>query len=1048
MFFTIEKLGKRVQELEPFRYRDKLGLNGLRIKEEIDTRIGLYPDEGGEWKPIACGERWQGFDQYFWLAADVQIPEQWKGHKMLGYFDMGVSGREGISGFESLLFVNGAPYQGLDTNHKEVFLDPKLAGSSVALRFRMWTGLNGYNPSTAPIEYTIKRLELCWLDEPTDDLYFTAKAVLQTLKVLNENQPEFHTLLKMLDRAFLCIDWSRPGSDAFYRSVQEAANRFREQLQNEPKTHAVVVQCIGHTHIDVAWLWRLEHTREKAARSFSTVLRLMEQYPEYVFLQTQPQLYEYLQQDYPELYEQIRKRAAEGQWEAGGAMWLEADCNLSSGESLVRHILYGTRFLQKEFGVNCTYLWLPDVFGYSWSLPQILKKSGISTFMTTKISWNQYNRMPNDTFVWRGIDGSEIITHFITTPDPGRMENGAFFYTYNGGITADSVQGIWDGYRDKGLNQKLLLAYGYGDGGGGVNREMLEMRRRLSELPGLPQVTTGRADQYFAELEQTVRDTDQYVHTWDGELYLELHRGTYTSQAYNKRMNRKLELLYRDTEFMQVLGGVCNQSFVPSTALNQGWKIILRNQFHDIIPGSSIREVYEDSRVEYNEALEIAEQSREEAAHFILEQQERSWTVFNSASWTRSDHVWIPFTQADEQGRWLRDSGEICPSQRTVEGWLVYVTNLPSMGFAAIRYEKTAVSQATMAEAVSFYSLAQGIETPFYILQWNNHGQLTRIYDKQAVREVLKAQEAGNVFEVFEDKPKSRHEAWDIDLYYLEKRRVIDNCTQVQIVEIGPLRAVVQFSWTYMDSELTQKMVLYADNRRIDFETKVEWHEQRQLLKVAFPVDIRSTEATYDIQFGNVKRPTHWNTSWDYARFETVGHQWADLSERGYGISLMNDCKYGYDIKDHLMRLTLIKSAMVPDPTADQGEHIFCYSLYPHQGDWFAGKTVQAAWHLNSPLIALRGLPVKDAGSLFSVNADHVCVDAVKLAEDGEGFIVRMHEYGGARGPMKLASEWSEFHWQETDMLENPLPGEGLSGQGSIQCDIGAYEIKTFRIQF
>ncbi|WP_281365744.1 glycoside hydrolase family 38 C-terminal domain-containing protein [Paenibacillus alginolyticus] len=279
----------------------------------------------------------------------------------------------------------------------------------------------------------------------------------------------------------------------------------------------------------------------------------------------------------------------------------------------------------------------------------------------------------------------------------------------------------------------------------------------------------------------------------------------------------------------------------------------------------------------------------------------------------------------------------------------------------------------------------------------------------------------------------------------MEKRRVIDNCTQVQIVEIGPLRAVVQFSWTYMDSELTQKMVLYADNRRIDFETKVEWHEQRQLLKVAFPVDIRSTEATYDIQFGNVKRPTHWNTSWDYARFETVGHQWADLSERGYGISLMNDCKYGYDIKDHLMRLTLIKSEMVPDPTADQGEHIFCYSLYPQQGDWFAGKTVQAAWHLNSPLIAL---PVKDAGSLFSVNADHVCVDAVKLAEDGEGFIVHMHEYGGARGPMKLASEWSEFHWQETDILENPLPGEGLSGQGSIQCDIGAYEIKTFRIQF
>ncbi|MDQ0877339.1 alpha-mannosidase [Paenibacillus sp. V4I3] len=1046
MFFTIEKLEKRLQELDPFRYRDKLELKGLRIKEEMNTQIGLYPEEGGEWKPIHCGESWQGYDQYFWLAADVQIPEQWKDNKVLGHFHMGVSGSGGSGGFEALLFVHGSPYQGLDNNHREVFLDSKLAGTSVALRFRMWTGLNGYNPSTSPIAYTIQRLELCWLDEPTDDLYFTAKAVLQTVKILDENRTEYQTLLKMVDRAFLCIDWSRPGSDSFYQSVKEAAHLLREQLQKEPKTHAVVVQCIGHTHIDVAWLWRLQHTREKAARSFSTVLRLMEQYPDYVFLQTQPQLYEYLKEDYPELYEQIRHRVAEGQWEAGGAMWLEADCNLSSGESLVRHILYGTRFLQKEFGVNCTYLWLPDVFGYSWSLPQILRKSGISTFMTTKISWNQYNRMPNDTFLWRGIDGSEIITHFITTPDPGRAENGAFFYTYNGGITAESIQGIWNGYRDKGINQKLLLAYGYGDGGGGVNREMLEMRRRLSEIPGLPQVTTGRADHYFAELEETIRDTDQYVHTWDGELYLELHRGTFTSQAYNKRMNRKLELLYRDAEFMQVLGGLLNDSFVPSTDLAHGWKIILRNQFHDIIPGSSIKEVYEDSKVEYNEALELANQSNNEAGISILQQNEQTWTVFNSASWSRNDLVLIPFTQTPGQGRWLRDTGEVCPSQRTEEGWLVHLKNLPPMGFATITKEMTEESKS-MEGLVPFQSLEQGIETPFYILNWNEQGHLTRIFDKQAAREVLKSKELGNVFEVFEDKPKSRHEAWDIDLYYLEKRRIVDTCTQIRMVEMGPLRAVVQFSWSYMDSELTQKMVLYSDSRRIDFNTVVNWHEQRQLLKVAFPVNIRATEATYDIQFGNVKRPTHWNTSWDYARFETLGHQWADLSERGYGVSLMNDCKYGYDIKDHKMRLTLIKSAMVPDPTQDQGEHIFSYALFPHKGDWFAGDTVQEAWHLNNPLLVMRGQPERKAFSLFSVNAPNVCIDAVKPAEEGEGFIVRLHEYAGARGPLEVSSGLAIMLWQETDLLENPLSGEGKNGQGTIHCEIEPYEIKTFRIR-
>ncbi|WP_338044721.1 hypothetical protein [Paenibacillus periandrae] len=614
MFHTVEKLEKRTGELEPFRYRDKLELGGMRIKEELDTQTGLYPEERGDWSPIGLGDRWQGYDQYFWIAVDATVPEEWNSSTIVGVFDMGVSGRGAISGFESLLFVNGSPYQGVDSNHQEMFFESSLAGTTAALRFRLWTGLNGYNPAPTPIEYKIQRAELCLLDEATDDLYFTAKAVLQTLSVLDENRPEYHSLLRMLDRAFLRIDWSRPGSEAFYLSVQEAIDLFRDDLLKNPKTHAVVVQCIGHTHIDVAWLWRLQHTREKAARSFSTVLRLMEKYPEYVFLQTQPQLYEYFKQDYPELYEQIRVRAAEGRWEAGGAMWLEADCNLSSGESLVRHILYGTRFLQKEFGVTCNYLWLPDVFGYSWSLPQILRKSGITMFMTTKISWNQYNRMPHDTFVWRGIDGSEVITHFITTPDPSRSENGAFFYTYNGGISAQSVQGIWNGYRDKGVNQKLLLAYGYGDGGGGVNREMLEMRRRFAELPGLPHVTTGRADDYFAELEQTVRNTDQYVHTWDGELYLELHRGTYTSQAYTKRMNRKLELMYREAEFLQVLSRGTDKSLTPAQDLAEGWKIILRNQFHDIIPGSSIREVYEDSKEEYAEALQLAERSRAESS--------------------------------------------------------------------------------------------------------------------------------------------------------------------------------------------------------------------------------------------------------------------------------------------------------------------------------------------------------------------------------------------------------------------------------------------------
>ncbi len=394
----------------------------------------------------------------------------------------------------------------------------------------------------------------------------------------------------------------------------------------------------------------------------------------------------------------------------------------------------------------------------------------------------------------------------------------------------------------------------------------------------------------------------------------------------------------------------------------------------------------------------------------------------------------------------MTGSGETCSTQRTEGGWLVNISNIPPMGYTTVLgadSERPAVSP----QSVPFQFSENGIETPYYTLEWNGQGHLTGIYDKAAGREVLLPGQCGNVFEVFEDKPKSRHEAWDIDLYYLEKRKVVGDCAEVRLVEAGPLRAVVRFTWNYMNSSIVQSMVLYSHSRRIEFQTTVDWNEQRQLLKVAFPVNIRATEATYDIQFGNVKRPTHWNTSWDYARFETVGHQWADLSERGYGVSLLNDCKYGYDIKDHVMRLTLIKSALIPDPTADLGEHQFTYALYPHQGDWFEGETVQEAWCLNNPPSAVLGKPSVSKQSLFTVSAPNVFIDAVKLAEEGEGLIIRLHEFACSRGCTDLSCGLPIAIWEETDLLENAIPG-GSEGQGDIQFEIAPYEIKTFRLQF
>ncbi|MHB1627423.1 MAG: alpha-mannosidase [Bacilli bacterium] len=1066
MFLTEAKLQARIRELAEYRYRDARAIARWSFVVDEKGEIGARPGSMPGARQVAIGDGWKGRDVYAWLGADVTLPAEWAGRRMVGVFDFGRTGGGNNSGFESLLYVDGEPFQGVDGNHREVFFPASFAGRAMALRFRLWSGLEGGGRPREQ-EHRFTQADIAWLDETADDLYHTARAMLETINVLDEHRPERVALVNALDGALRLIDWSRPGAEGFYESLGEARQSLEGFLSNYGKQSGeqrdpVTVHCLGHTHIDVAWLWRLKHTREKAARSFSTVLRLMELFPEYTFLQTQPQLYEYLKGDYPEIYEGVKRRADEGRWEAGGAMWLEADCNLTSGESLVRQILYGMRFFEREFGRQCTYLWLPDVFGYSWALPQILKKSGIHTFVTTKISWNQYNRMPHDTFVWRGIDGSEVLAHFITTPEPAGGSQ--WYYTYNGQVTAETVTGAWDAYRDKRVNRDLLVSYGYGDGGGGVNREMLEMRRRLDRMPGLPKVVTGRADEYFARLQETVASSHEYVHTWDGELYLEYHRGTYTSQAYNKRMNRKLELGYRETEWLGVLAGAC-AGFPTGEAQMQlfaGWKIILRNQFHDIIPGSSIREVYEDSREEYAEAAAIMEGVRSRATAVLVGMRPLRFAVLNSAGWLRTGLLRIPVQAGMESGFFADEAGSILESQRLDGEWLVRLTEAPAMGVASVSFNPGAQHQAPDHRAASgpasvppnsgaaqsgpspFSVSPHGIITPLYELEWNEHGQMTRIYDRRFQREVLADGGRGNVLQVFEDKPLA-FDAWNIDIFYQEKCREVTALEHVETVSAGALCAVVRFRWTYGESVITQDLMVYAHSPRLDFVTQVDWRERQQLLKVAFPVAVRSTEATYDIQFGNTRRPTHWNTSWDQARFETVAHQWADLSETGYGAALANDCKYGYDIKNNTLRLSLIKSAVHPDHSADQGQHEFTYALIPHTGDWLTAGVAREAWDLNSPLCGVEGQPVCGNVSLFAPSSDHVMIDAVKWAEGGDRVVLRLHDFAGGRGVVRVASDLRVASWQECDLLERPV---GEASAEPFVFAISPYEIKTFLVAF
>jgi len=1040
LVFKLEKLSRRVKELENLRYKHRGPIQGLMIHEDLSKEEKYPPaDAPAEAKALEVNKMWEGRDRYFWILGEIEIPEVKEDEDFVLLFDFGKSSNGNTSGFEAMFYLNGEPYQAVDGNHKEVFIDKEYSNETVQIALRLWGGLEGGGVA-GEIHHLLKYADHALLSHVADDLYYTSLVILETIEVLKENDSTRFKLLEILNEAFKLLDWSYPGSDEFYKSIEKTNKLLQNAIDALEKHSDINITVVGHTHIDVAWLWRLKHTREKSARSFATVFRLMDQYPEYIFLQTQPQVYEYIKEDFPELYSKIKEKVNEGRWEVEGAMWLESDANIPSGESLVRQILFGSRFIKEEFNKDTKYLWLPDVFGYSWALPQILKKSDIDMFMTTKISWNQFNRMPHDTFYWKGIDGSEVLTHFITTPSPGQREEDVPTYTYNGVITPETVQGIYDNYRNKDINQDLIIAYGYGDGGGGVNREMLEKGRLISRLPGLPNIKTGTAGEHFEELKETIKEAKeagQYVHTWDGELYLEYHRGTYTSQARNKMWNRKLELAYREAEYLWSWILKTNDGDYPQEELNEGWKTILRNQFHDIIPGTSIREVYEDSEIEYSETKDLVDEQMRELSQFIQEN-ENTWTLFNSAAWDRDEVVKIDATELAE-GRFEDKEGNPLEAIKVDDTYHVFVKDVRALGSKMILFNQTKEEQ--VKDSV-FKIIDDGIQSPYYDVKWNNEGHLVSIYDRENDREVLSEDGTGNVFQLFEDKPLE-WDAWDIDWFYQEKGRNL-KVDSIKIKEHNSLFATVEFTYNFGTSSIKQEMILSSNTRRIDFKTMVDWKERQQLLKVKFEIDVRATEATYDIQYGNVKRPTHWNTSWDLARFESVGHQWADVSEKGYGVSLLNDSKYGYDIIDSTMRLSLLKGPIYPDPDADIRKHEFIYSLYPHASDFIEGKTVQEAWSLNAPLTLVDG--EADQLPLFDIESETpIMIDAIKKAEDTDGLIVRLHDYTGGRQKVKLTPKFAYEYYQEVNLMERPLMNQ--ADDQEIVFELKPYEVKTFLIQ-
>lgn len=1044
-YFKLEKIKKYIDE-DIFKTRISASIQLVEwkyIETTMEDKINGAFDpnyDDSEWSDFKLSDSWGGYDKVAWFRCKVTIPENFKG-KQLAF--KGIIGPRdgGGSTAETLLYINGVPIQGIDIWHEEAFLDSSIYENNkeIQIALKCWSGV-----LDIPKIRVFKEAQLVVIDPHVDKFYYTIDTLVKCVNLLDENDLRRIRLTKLLTDTFLKVDFLNFNEEPYYNSIKDALVFVLEGLEKYDKLEELkpIVTGVGHSHIDMGWLWRYSATREKASRTFSTVLNLMRIFPEFRFMHSSPQLYKFLKEDYPDIFEQVKDRIKEGQWEITGGMWVESDTNLPSGESLVRQFLFGKRYIKEEFNKDSKLLWLPDVFGYSGALPQIMKKSDMDYFMTTKISWNQYNHFPFDTFRWKGIDGSEIFTHFITTP-----EDDSWYYTYNGIMEPKEVTGIWKNYRDKDKNEELLLAFGWGDGGGGPTKEMLEQARVMKNIPGIPKVQIDTTENYFKRIYDTIDHNSLGV--WEGELYFEMHRGTYTSQGYTKRANRKAEILMHDVEFLSVLADSLNkEEKYPKESINLIWEKILLNQFHDVLPGSSIRQVYEDCKEIYLDVQKQGNVLLEQAVQSICassDENKNCIMVFNTIGWKRNDVLYMPYSSTiTSETAFVDMDGNAVKKQATKDGMQIYVEDIPAYGF-----KKLLISEKVEEIKSDLVVKEKHLENSFFSIDLNENGEIISFLDKWNNKQLCCGKPM-NVLCAFEDKPL-RFDAWDIDIFYRDKPYKPMNLIKTEVLEVGPVRGVLRLSWEFNKSIIRQDMIIYQDKDRVDFETFVSWKEEQVLLKAFFPVDIHTTDATYEIQYGNIQRPTHTNTEWDFAKFEVSAHKWVDLSEGNYGVSLLNDCKYGHDIHDNVIGITLIKSALRPDETADRCDHHFTYSIYPHEGSWQHSNVQQSATELNMPL---HGKEITESNNrkasfgLLSVNSSHIVIDTIKRAEDENAYIVRLYEYKNHKDQsVKLTFSIPVTKVIETNLIEREI-GEVEVQNDQICFDITGYEIKTYKVYF
>ena len=918
-------------------YKKKYEIKTLQIREARQISEMEFEYYSDDYAPLCKGDMYFTPDGTAFIRGDVVIPDDYRGEEL--WLTLKTAA-------EIIVKVNGKYIGGVDPNRERILLTPYLAPNTEKLHFEM----QGYNRSKPDDERNPESLSvrgcrqifegayLAVVDHAVQDLVYDLELFLNIADcdLFSEDYRAF--LNRELNNALNFIDFeddTLPGLADAKRYVDEFI------YANDDYKGSGDVALLAHSHLDIAYYWRRIHAVQKNLRTVLIQLRLMDRYPEFKYTHTQAFTYETLEKYYPEVFAELKTRIAEGRFEPVGAMYVEPDCNIPAAESLIRQCLYGQQYFREKFGKTVNNCWLPDVFGNSWILPQILKKSGVEYFVSNKMStWNDTNRFPHNNFIWRGIDGSEVYacvppTHFITWNMPSQ------------------IQENWEAYQDKNTGGQTLSMFGYGDGGSGCTEEMLELMRRFEKVSVMPKTEHVGAQEF---LEKNLKGNRKLA-KWDGELYLEMHRGTFTTKAEIKKANRRLEYKLREAEIISTLRALGGDLY-PAETLKDCWKKLLINQFHDILPGSHITPVYRDTMADYSEI--------EEKLDAIIGSGEQ---YFNSLNFPRTQLTFIENENGDstrygKKGYWC-------------------LPNLPALGHGEIR--------RSVGTAEEWCFVGERVETPFYIVDFAEDGSMRSLYDKELSREWVDG--AFNELCVYEDKP-GVYDAWDILPNYKDRRVAVEVATPLHLAEKNDEVAVFETELKIGQSTWKRLIRLFRLSRGIEVENVVDWREKHRLAKAEFSCNVLAREALCDIGAGFIRRETHKNTSWQQARFEVCHHKWCDLAETDGGIALLNDCKYGVGFDENKISLSLLRATIRPDPTSDMGLHRFCYMILPHAGDAVSAHINRIALEYNIPIVKADVSCQNTFPGLF--------LQAMKLSEDGKMVVVRLTETEGHRGTLRL----------------------------------------------